>query len=85
MNKALDDFGIEKLSTLANEMCDNGKSHTVSGNQCSLRCQRSVACQLHCTIRLISDVKKLIPMGAGCCIRTEISAEYCVYVKDTGT
>ena len=41
MIKALDDFGIEKLTIMANEIYDTVKSHKISANQSSLHYQRT--------------------------------------------
>ena len=92
MIKALDDFGIEKLTIMANEIYDTGKIPQDLSKSIFIALPKkpgTIECELHRTISLMSHVTKVIlrviMMRARRCTKPEISQEQCGFVEDTGT
>ena len=94
MIKALDDFGIEKLTIMANEIYDTGKILQDLSKSIFIALPKkpgTIECELHRTISLMSHITKiilrviLIMMRVRRCTKPEISQEQCGFVEDTGT
>ena len=92
MIKALDDFGIEKLTIMANEIYDTGKIPQDLSKSIFIALPEkpgTIECELHRTISLMSHITKVIlrviMMRARRCTKPEINQEQCGFVEDTGT
>ena len=92
MIKALDDFGIEKITILANEVYDNGKIPEDLSRSIFIMIPKkpdAIECELHMTISLMSHILKLILRiimpRIRRVIRPEISQTQCGFVADAGT
>ena len=92
MIKALDDFGIEKLTVIANEIYDTGKIPQDLSKSIFIALPKkpgTIECELHRTISLMSHITKVIlrviMMRVRRCTKPEISQEQCGFVEDTGT
>ena len=92
MIKALDDFGIEKLTIMANEIYDTGKIPQDLSKSIVIALPKkpgTIECELHRTISLMSHITKVIlrviMMRARRCTKPEIRQEQCGFVEDTGT
>ena len=85
MSKALDDFGIEKLTIMANEIYDTGKIPQDLSKSIFIALPKkpgTIECELH---RTISLKLRVIMMRARRCTKPEISQEQCGFVEDNGT
>ena len=92
MIKALDDFGIEKITILANEIYDNGKIPEDLSRSIFIMIPKkpgAIECELHRTISLMSHIIKLIlriiMTRTRRAIRPEILQAQCGFVADAGT
>ena len=92
MMKALDDFGIEKLTIMANEIYDTGKIPQDLSKSIYIALPKNpgtIECELYRTISLMSHITKVIirviMMRVPRCTKSEISQEQCGFVEDTGT
>ena len=90
MIKALDDFGIEKLTIMANEIYDTGKIPQDLSKSIFIALPKkpgTIECEFHRTISLMSHttnvILRVIMMRAQRCTKPEISQ--CGFVEDTGT
>ena len=92
-SKALDDFGIEKLTIMANEIYDTGKIPQDLSKSIFIALPKkpgTIECELHRTIiSLMSHITKVIlrviMIRVRRCTKPEISQEQCEFVEDTGT
>ena len=92
MIKALDDFGIEKLTIMTNEIYDTGKIPQDLSKSIFIALPKkpgTIECELHRTISIMSHITKVIlrviMKRARRCTKPEISQEQCGLVEDTGT
>ena len=90
--KALDDFGIEKLTIMANEIYDTGKIPQDLSKSIFIALPKkpgTIECELHRTIRPMSHITKVIlrviMMRVRRCTKPEINQEQCGFVEDTDT
>ena len=90
--EALDDFGIEKLTIMANEIYDTGKIPQDLSKSIFIALPKkpgTIECELHLTISLMSHITKVIlrviMMRVRRCTKPEISQEQCGFMEDTGT
>ena len=91
--KALDDFGIEKLTIMANEIYDTGKIPQDLSKSIIIALPKkkpgTIECEHHRTISLMSHITKVIlrviMMRVRRCTKPKISQEQCGFVEDTGT
>ena len=84
MIKTLDDFGIEKLTIMANEIYDTGKIPQDLNKSIFIALPKkpgTIECELHRTISLMSHITKfilrVIMMRVRRCTKPEISQEQC--------
>ena len=90
--KALEEFGIEKVTTLLNEIYDTGQIPVDMSRSIFIalpKKPRATDCELHRTISLMSHVTKLllriIMMRVRNKINPEIAEEQCGFVEGKGT
>ena len=89
---ALEDYGIDKLTDIVNEIYDTGVIPEDLSRSIFIALPKkpgATECELHRTISLMSHMTKLIlkiiMMRARCKIRPEIGREQCGFVEDSGT
>ena len=92
MVTALDEFGIDQLTGVINEIYDSGKIPEELSQSIFIalpKKQGTIECELHRTISLMSHIIKIIlkviMQRARSKIKTEIRKEQCGFVEDSGT
>ena len=92
MLKILDDYGIKKITEIANEIYNSGDFPTELTKSIFIALPKkpgAVECELHRTISLMSHVTKLILLVLLQRIRRSVTPEilyvHCGFVKDKGT
>ena len=89
--EALEKYGIEKVTTLLNEIYDTGQIPVDMSRSIFIALPKkpgATDCELHRTISLMSDVTKLLLRIIMMRVRNKINpeiAEQCVFVEGKGT
>ena len=87
--RALDDFGIEKITKLANEIYDNGNIPEISIFIMIPKIPGATECELHRTISIMCHIIKLIlrviMTRVRKVLRPEILQTQCGFMADAGT
>ena len=92
MINALEEFGIEKLTEIINEIYEKGEIPTDLSRSIFIalpKRPRAIECELHRTISLMSHITKIIlriiMLRARRIIKPEIGEEQCGFVEDSST